>query len=194
MAWTRVHKIMVTLPDRAQQIIQSHAVLIVSIVKACEDDEMLQKIEPMLKAAEEYGKPELSTALRRVLDGVREADDLSSNLDEDDAVIIDAILKGLQDPTSLPDPRARADGAVAAPGLARIIQLAAKGNQNAMEMVASMAEQMAVAGGSMALMGDVLNRMVKGERDPEKLSEEMDARGESLVLSILLELNKLKVH
>ena len=75
--------IMSTLPDRAQQIIQSHAVLIVSLVKACEDNEMLQKIEPMLKAVEEYGKPELSAALRKILDGSREAD-ISSNMDEDD--------------------------------------------------------------------------------------------------------------
>ena len=185
--------IMATLPDRAQQIIQSHAVLIVSLVKACEDNEMLQKIEPMLKAVEEYGKPELSVALRKILDGSREAD-ISSNMDEDDRVIIDAILEGLRNPTSLPDPRAKADGSAAAPGLAKIIQLAAKGDQNAMQMISSMAEQMAVAGGSMALMGDVLNKIVEGERDPKKLCAEMDARGESLVLSILLELNKLKAH
>lgn len=184
---------MTTLPDRAQQIIQSHAVLIVSLVKACEDNEMLQKIEPMLKAVEEYGKPELSAALRKILDGSREAD-ISSNMDEDDRVIIDAILEGLRNPTSLPDPRAKADGSAAAPGLARMILLAAKGDQNAMQMVASMAEQMEVAGGSMALMGDVLNRMVEGERAPQTLCEKMDARGESLVLSILLELNKLKAH
>ena len=184
---------MTTLPGRAQQIIQSHAVLIVSIVKACEDDEMLQKIEPMLKAAEEYGKPELSAVLRRILDGSRD-EDISSDLDEDDTVIIDAILKGLQDPTSLPDPKARADEGVAAPGLAKIIRLASKSDQNAMQMVDSMAKQMAIAGGSMALMGDVLNRMVEGERDPESLCATMDARGESLVLSILLELNKLKAH
>lgn len=184
---------MATLPDRAQQIIQSHAVLIVSIVKACEDSEMLEKIEPMLKAAEEYGKPELSAVLRKILNGSRDAD-ISSGLDGDDTIIIEAILKGLKEPSSLPDPRAKADESAAAPGLARIIQLAGRGDQNAMQMVASMAEQMAVAGGNMALMGDVLNRMVKGERDPEKLSKEMDARGESLVLSILLELNKLAAH
>jgi len=181
------------LPDRAQQVIQSHAVLIVSLVKACGDNEMLQKIEPMLKAVEEYGKPQLSAALRKILDGSREAV-ISSNMDEDDKVIIDAILEGLRNPASLPDPRAKADGSAAAPGLAKIIQLAAKGDQNAMQMISSMAEQMAVAGGSMAMMSDVLNKMVAGERDPKKLCADMDARGESLVLSILLELNKLKAH
>jgi hypothetical protein len=184
---------MTTLPDRAQQIIQSHAVLIVSIVKACEDSTMLPKIEPMLKAAEEYGKSELSSALRKILNGSREAD-ISNGLDEDDSVIIGAILNGLQDPSSLPDPRAKADASVAASGLAKIIQTAARGDDNAMQMLSSMAEQMAKAGGNMSLMGDVLNKMVEGERNPEKLCKSMDARGESLVLSILLELNKLKAH
>jgi hypothetical protein len=184
---------MTTLPDRAQQIIQSHAVLIVSIVKACQDSEMLPKIEPMLKAAEEYGKKELSSALRKILDGSREPD-ITKGLDGDDEVIIEAILKGLQDPSSLPDPRAKADGSAAAPGLAKIIQTAARGDENARLMVTSMAEQMDKAGGSMASMGDVLSKMVQGERDPKALCENMDARGETLVLSILLELNKLKAH
>ena len=146
---------MATLPDRAQQIIQSHAVLIISIVKACEDAEMLPKIEPMLKAAEEYGKPELTSALRKILSGSREPE-ISMGLDEDDSVIIEAILSGLQDPSSLPDPRAKTDGAAAAPGLAKIIQTAARGDENALQMIASMAEQMAVAGGNMTLMGDIL--------------------------------------
>lgn len=184
---------MTALPDRAQQIIQSHAVLIVSIVKACQDSEMLPKIEPMLRAAEEYGKSGLSSVLRKILGGSREPG-ISKGLDEDDGVIIDAILKGLRDPSSLPDPRAKADGAAAAPGLAKIIQTAARGDENALQMISSMAKQMAVAGGGMALMGDVLDKLVKGERDPKILCEEMDARGETLVLSILLELNKLKAH
>lgn len=184
---------MTTLPNRAQQIIQSHAVLIVSIVKACEDAAMLPKIEPMLKAAEDYGKPKLTSALRKILNGSRESD-ISRELDEDDSVIIEAILNGLQDPLSLPDPRAKADGSAAAPGLAKIIQAAARGDENAVQMLSSMAEQMEKAGGNMGLVGDVLDRIVEGERDPEKLCKSMDALGESLVLSILLELNKLKAH
>lgn len=184
---------MTILPDRAQQIIQSHAVLIVSIVKACQDSEMIPKVEPMLKAAEEYGKKKLSSVLRKILDGSREPG-ITKGLDGDDEVIIEAIFKGLQDPSSLPDPRAKADGSAAAPGLAKIIQTAARGDENAQQMIASMAEQMTKAGGSMASMGGVLSEMVQGERDPKVLCEEMDARSETLILSILLELNKLKAH
>jgi hypothetical protein len=57
-----------------------------------------------------------------------------------------------------------------------------------------MAEQMTAAGGSMAKLGGIIRRLVNGERNADELSKGMDAKTESLLLSILEELGKLEAH
>jgi len=181
-------------PDREQQIIQVHAGLIVNVVQATHNRELMPQLEGVLKASEENGWHDLVAAIRRVLEGERDPSRLLTGLDEEDSTIVQAILRGLQDPNSLPDPNAEPDPGMAAPGLAAMVQRASRGDTEALQLLAQMAEQMTNVGGDMGRLGGIMRRLVEGERDPEVLTRGMGAQGEQLVHSILEELGKLEAH
>lgn len=184
---------MPNLPPKNQQIIQAHAGLIHHVVKACNNRLLVPELEPMLQATAANGWTELVSAVRQVLSGRRDTG-LLRGLDEEDRVIVEAILRGLQDPATLPSTAKEADPAMAAPGLAFMIDAANKGNVQALQLIAHMAEQMTRAGGDMSRLGGVVNRLIEGERDSTILARGMSARGRQLILSILEELAKLNAH
>ena len=117
--------------------------------------------------------------------------DEENGLDEEDTVIIRSILQGLQNPASLPDPNQGADATMAAPGLAHMIHAASRGDAQALQAAAYMAEQMINTQGDMRLLGGQIKRLLDGERDPDVLCKGMGPSGQQLVLSMLEELNKL---
>ena len=184
---------MTRLPEKEQQIVQAHAQLIVAVVKACQNRDLLPQLDPVLESARQNGWDELVKTIRAILKGNRDPG-LLANLDEEDTVIIASILRGLQDPATLPDPTATSDPTMAAPGLAHMIHAAETGDPNALQLIASIAEQMTHTPGDMGRLGKAVSRMVHGERNSDKLCEGMDTQGEKLVLNILEELNKLRTH
>lgn len=181
------------LSDQKQQIVQFHAVFIHNVVMACHNRELLPQLEQMLQMTSKQGWSTLVAAIRQVINGKRDLGVLIG-LDEEDAAIVEAILLGLQNPSTLPDPNAKPDPQLAAPGLASMIDAAGKGNPEALRMLANMAEQMVRAGGDMAKLGAVMGKLVNGERDADKLSQGMNAQGQELVYSILSELGKRALH
>jgi hypothetical protein len=184
---------MPTLPDKTQQIVQTHAALIHRVVMACHNRTLIPDLEPVLKMAAEHGWTGLVAAIRLILAGRRDPGVLAG-LDEEDTVIAEAMLRGLQNPATLPDPNARPDPALAAPGLASMIQGAASGNRKALQLIAAMAEQMSKVGGDMARLAAVIRPLINGERDPERLCKGMSAQGQNLVLMILEELGRTGLH
>ncbi len=184
---------MAKLPEREQQIVQAHAALIVAVVEACQNPAARESLAPVLEAGEQHGQQVLVAAIRRVLAGEREPR-VAAGLDADDTVVVTAILRGLQNPASLPDPEAQGDPAAAAPGLAHMIHAAAHGNAEALQMLGHMAEQMQGVGGDMARVGGILRRVLNGERDADRLGVGMSASGRSLVSSLLEELARLEAH
>jgi hypothetical protein len=184
---------MPSLPKKEEQIVQAHAGLIHSVVMVCHNRNLLPELESVLQTTAANGWTALVSAVRKVLAGRRDHD-LLSGLDEDDKVIIEAILRGLQDPSSLPDPGKQPDPVMAAPGLALMIDAASKGNIDALQLVAHMAEQMTRVGGDMARLGGTVNRLINGERQADELCRGMGLKGRSLVRSILEELGKLNAH
>lgn len=184
---------MAELPDRRQQIIQAHAGLIVGVVQAVHNRDLRPGLEQTLRITEQNGWSALVAAIRKILAGQRDRG-LFAGLDEEDAVIVEAILQGLHNPAALPDPEAGPDPALAAPGLAGMIHAATRGEVQALELLAHMAEQMTRVGGDMGRMGGIMRRLVEGERRPEILTKGMGPQGESLVLSILEELGRLERH
>ncbi len=181
------------LPDREQQIIQTHASLIVAVVEACQRPAAREALTPVLEAGEQGGQRALVAALRRVLAGERE-DVVLKGLEADEAVVVAAVLRGLQNPASLPDPDAQGDPAAAAPGLAHMVHAAAHGNVEALQMLGHMAEQMQGAGGDMARIGGILRRVLNGERDVDRLSKGMAASARALVVTLIEELARLETH
>jgi hypothetical protein len=180
-------------PDRHEQIRLSHAEFIREAARTCGNAERRQEFDALLVSAEQAGWGELAGALRRIAAGER-GPDVFRGLDEEDQIIADAILRGMQDPSTLPDPAKRQDPTLAAPGLAHMIHAAATGNAQALMLIGNMAEQMSNVGGPMARLAGVIRPMINGERDPERLCKGMDGQGERLVLEILAELAKLEAH
>jgi len=180
-------------PEKREQIIQTHAGLILSVVHSIQNPELKPQMDHALNLSEQNGWASLVAAIRKILDGNRD-EGLLQGLDEEDAIIAEAILKGLQDPATLPSPEQQADGSLAAPMLAGLINDASHGDHNAVIMLGGMAEQMSRAGGDMANLGAVLKDMIDGERNVDKLCSKTGDNGESLILQIIEELKKLDVH
>ena len=177
--------------NRQQQILAVHAAFIHEVVQTLQQPVRKKDFEPLMQTAAANGWEELVGAIRQIHTGRRDME-LLNPLDEEDRVIVDAILLGLQDPSTLPDRNAGADPAMAAPGLASMIHAAATGNSQALQLIANMAEQMSGVGGPMARLAAVIRPLINGERDPDKLCRKLDSRTEEMVLGILRELKQLE--
>jgi len=184
---------MPSLPPRQQQIIQAHAALIHRVVMTCGNRALLPELESVLEMSAKNGWANLVTVIRQIINGRRD-NSLLMGLDEEDSVITEAILRGIQDPSTLPDPDAKPDAGMAAPGLALMINAAGRGDAQALSLLATMAEQMVRAGGDMAKLGGMMRKLVNGERDADMLAKGMSVQGRELVYSILSELGKLASH
>jgi len=185
---------MPSLPEKNEQIIQSHAILIVTVVKVCQNPQLLPELEPLLVHAQNNGWTALVAAIRTILKGKRDPSVLAG-LDDEDSVIIDAILRGIQNPATLPDLKSKPQADLAAPALANMIHAASTGDAMALSMIATMADQMTSTQGDMARLGGAISKMVNNdERDPDILCKNMSEKGEKLVIDILSELTKLSTH
>jgi hypothetical protein len=180
-------------PDRHEQIRLVHAEFIRQVVQSCARPDQQQAFETLLAQAEQQGWSALVASVRRIAAGERNRA-VFAGLDEEDQIIADAILRGLQDPSTLPDPAQRQDPALAAPGLAHMIHAASTGNAEALMLIGNMAEQMSTVGGAMARLAAVIRPLINGERDPDRLTRGMDTQGRQLVLDMLDELAKLERH
>ena len=178
---------------RDQQIVQAHAAFICQVVAFAQNPDARPQFDELMRTAEQSGWQALADALRQVAGGLRDLS-LLGGLDAEDLVIAEAVLRGLQDPASLPDPNKKPDATLAAPGLASMIHAAATGNVQALTLIGQMAEQMSRAGGDMARIAGAIRPMINGERNPDVLGKNMDLRGQQLLHNILDELGKLDLH
>lgn len=184
---------MARLSDAAEQVLRVHGQFIHAVVAACANPALRPPLLQMLGAAEQQGWGAMSRAVRTILDGRRDRA-LLLGMDGAEAIIVEAILAGLEDPASLPAVADAPQAAAAAPGLAAMIQAAARGDMQAFTVLADMAEQMLKAGGDMARLSAILRRLIDGERDADRLAKGMGPLGRELVLNILDELARLDLH
>lgn len=182
------------LPSYEEQIVQAHAGLIVQVVQAVFNADVRSEAEASLTQLRNFGETGLAQALQQVLAGSRDITVLRQGLDDEDTIIVEAVLRGIQNPDTLPKLEEQGDAAAAAPGLAQMIHAASSGNAQALQVLGVMSEQMLAAGGDMAKLSGVMKRLVDGERDADHLSQGMGTQGESLLLSILDELARLRTH
>lgn len=184
---------MAQLPEAASQILAMHAQFIHTVVNALNNRSLLEQLRPMLAEAEQRGWSALVACIRRIIDGKRDRAVLLG-LDDEDRVIAEAILGGLDNPATLPPVASQPSGAAAAPGLAAMIHAAGHGDAQAFAALANMAEQMLKAGGDMARLGGVMRRLVDGERDADLLAKGMGPLGRQLLLDILDHLARVNLH
>ncbi len=181
------------IPEKQQQVLQIHGKLVVAVVHAINDSSLMPQLEQVLKISAENGWEQLVKAIRRIIKGDRDSSILKG-LDEEDAIIVTAILNGIQDPSTLPSTEQEPDPAMAAPMLAQMIQAAATGDVNALSMLGAIAEQMSGTKGDLARFSTLIKPLVDGERNVDRLCDKIGPQGESLVVSILNELAKLENH
>jgi hypothetical protein len=193
---------MTNIPDKKEQILQSHSGLIHRVVMHCNNPGSVPDMEQVLQQAEQNDWKQLVVVIRDIMSGNRD-ESLLPGLDEEDRVIIESILRGLQEPGTLPDLNTDFDSSMAAPGIAGLIHASRSGNAQALQIIASMAKQMLQAGGDMGILAgrirplvegerDADKPLVEGERDADKLGENMSGKGQQLMLDILEELLKLE--
>ena len=180
-------------PEKAEQILQTHASLVLAVVQTIHNPELKPHLDQVLQQSAQNGWQDLVNVINKIVAGNRDQA-LLKGLDEEDAVIVDSILRGLQDPASLPKTEQTGDATQAAPMLAQLINEARRGDHNALSMLGTMAEQMSKTGGDMANLSAVIKDMIDGERDVDKLCTRMGVQGESLITQILSELAKLDTH
>ena len=184
---------MAPLPGKEQQISQAHAMLIHHVVHACQNADLKTQLLPMLEALKQNGWENLVATIHKILNGRREQS-LLNGLDEEDMIIVQAILMGIQDPNTLPDPNQKADPSNAAPGIALMLHKANRGDVEALQAVSLMAEQMINTHGDMRILGGNMKRLLDGERDPDVLCQGMTENGQQLTQNILEELKRLDSH
>ncbi|MGD8913766.1 MAG: hypothetical protein PVI97_05935 [Candidatus Thiodiazotropha sp.] len=178
--------------DKREQILAVHAAFINQVVTTGSNPDRINEFEQLMGIALENGWTELVGTIRQIFNQGRRDIELLNTLDEEDQVIIEAILLGLQAPSTLPDPNAKPDPAMAAPGLASMIHAAGSGNTQALQLIAEMADQMSKVGGPMARLAAVIRPLIDGERDPDLLCKRLDSNSEAMVLGILDELKQLE--
>ncbi len=180
-----------TTPDVKEQILQSHAGLIHRVVMHCNNPGSVPDLEQVLKQAEDNDWTQLVAAIRVVMSGKRD-ESILLGLDNEDRTIVESILLGLQDPSTMPDLHADFDSSMAAPGIASLIHASRRGNVQALQLVGDMAKQMLAAGGDMGILSGRLRPLIEGERDKDKLTEKLSDKGQKLMLDIIEELIKLE--
>ena len=178
------------LPDRKQQIIATHAEFIRQVVLLNQDESRRSELKQILQSARTSGWTALADALEKILEGHRDPGQFAG-LDEEDQIIAEAVMLGLQNPATLPDSNQYSNPAMAGPGLAHMIQAAAA-NPQALILLGQMAEQMSKAGGDMARIAGVIRPLMNGERDEKKLAKGMGEQGRKLLGDILDVLNQGK--
>ena len=180
-------------PDKKEQILQTHASLVLAVVETIHNPDLRPHLDTVLQQSEQNGWQTLVVIINKILSGNRDQA-LLNDLDDEDAAIVESILLGLQDPNTLPKMEQGGDATLAAPMFAKLIDEARRGDHNSLSMLGTMAEQMSTAGGDMANMSAILKNMIDGERDIDKLCSRMGPQGESLITEIISELAKLDTH
>jgi hypothetical protein len=180
-------------PDLKEQVLQSHAGLIHRVVLHCNNPGSVPDLEQVLQQAEENDWKQLVTTIRSIMSGNRE-ESILAGLDKEDSIIVESILRGLQDPNTLPALETDIDSSMAAPGIAGLVHAARNGNVQALQIIANMAKQMLAAGGDMGILSGRIRPLIEGERDTDKLTEKMSGKGQKLMLDIVEELIKLEAN
>ena len=146
-----------SLPDTKEQILQSHSGLIHRVVMHCNNPGTVPDLEQVLQMASENDWTTLVTVIRDIMSGNRD-EAMLQLLDDDDRVIAESILRGLQDPNTLPALETNISSDMAAPGIAGLIHASRSGNAQALQIVGNMAKQMLEAGDRIRADKDLKNK------------------------------------
>lgn len=179
--------------DRQQQVLQEHASLIHQVVAACESPRLFPGLNAQLHQAEQNGWTALIAAIRRILDGERDVDAFEG-LDDEDTIIVVAIVRGIQDRTTLPNPSSLIDASSAGPLIATLIARSRRNEKGASESLAAIEIQLNQAGGDLPLIGSALRRIIAGDYRFDQLFPKMSSDSVEIIRRILAELKNIEIE
>jgi hypothetical protein len=85
-------------PTDLRARLEPHLPLVAAIIAATAQPQLRSELDPVLEQMRQHGWDNLTGAVRRILDGERDANALAASLDDEDSLIIHAILTGLDNP------------------------------------------------------------------------------------------------
>lgn len=176
---------------QVEQLLKLHASLLHEVVEACHDQGKQIELLNMLSEAEQNGWQKLCEAIRSILAGTRD-ESVMDGLDEEDVILIQAILIGIDNPETLPDANLEQQRDDAALGLASAIAAACQGDQKAMELIAHMEQTFQENPTEMGGIGNAIRKMVNGERSIVSLAEGLDTSSTKMIEHILEELKTVE--
>jgi len=181
-------------PENEEEILRSHEGLIKRVIIHCNNPGSVPDLEQILQMAEQNDWTDLVAVIRDIMSGNRD-ETLLSGLDDEERVIIEAILNSLkQGPISISGVRANYDSEHAGPGIASLIHASQAGDANAVEVFTNVTRQMAEEGGDLTVLASRLQLMLGGERNEETLCQQMDGKNLQLMQDILSELRNLETN
>ena len=174
-----------------EEVLQAHAGLIHRVVMHCDEPGSAPDLAEILQQAEDSDWKQLVATIRSIMSGNRD-DSILQALDEEETIIIDSILRGLEDPSTLPALQADFQSNLSTIGIANLIHASCEGSAHSLNIIANLARQMLEIGGDFEIMAGHIRPMIEGERDPAKLTENMTEKGRKMMMEILAELAKLE--
>ncbi len=172
---------------QVEELLKLHSALLHDVVDAIHDKSKQAPLLDMLNEAQNNGWQKLCEAIRSILEGQRD-DSVLDNLDEEDAILIQAILIGIDNPETLPENDLQKQRDEAALGLATTIAAACQGDQRAMELVAHMDQTFQDNPQEIGTIGNAVRKMINGERSSVSLLEGLDPTNAELVEQVLEQL------
>jgi len=176
-----------------EEVLQAHASLIHRVVLHCNDPGSAPDLDAILRQAEDSDWKRLVATIRTIISGNRD-ESILQELDEEEATIIDSILRGLEDPSTLPALQPDFQSSLAAPGIANLIHASRDGNAHSLNIIANLIRQMLNVGGDFEVMAGHIRPMIEGERDLASLTENMTEKGQKMMAEILAELARLEAE
>ena len=175
-----------------EEILQDHTTLIHRVVMHCNEPDSVPDLEQILQLAQENDWQKLVTTIRSIMSGNHDRS-LLQGLDEEETIIIEAILNGIEDPGTLPTVSADLNSAMAAPGIASLIYASMQGSSESLDITTNLIKQMLDAGGEYAIIAGGIKAMIDGERDLAKLMADTSEQEQKLLTEILTELTAIEV-
>jgi len=182
---------MPSLDNFSEDVLQAHASLIHRVVMHCNEPGSAPDLEAILQQAEDSDWKRLVATIRSIMSNNRD-DSILQDLDEDETIIVGTILRGLEDPSTLPPLQPDFQSSMAAPGIANMIHASRAGHAQSLNIIANLARQMLEIGGDFEIIAGHIRPMIEGERDLTMLTANMTEKGQKMMVEILAELAKLE--
>ncbi|HFD11214.1 MAG TPA: hypothetical protein ENJ32_01915 [Crenotrichaceae bacterium] len=174
-----------------EDILNDHAQLIHRVVTHCAEPGTVADLEQFLELAEMNDWVKLVKTIRNIMSGNRD-NSLLDNLDEEEYIVIKSILNGIENPETLPPIAIDLNSDMAAPGIASLIHASSQGNVESKNIIEGLTSQMSNAGSEYTTIALSIEKMMRGERNFDKLTEDMSEAGHKLITGIIAELSMLE--